>query len=356
MTRETEQTTKTSYVRRAAIAVALATVAAVGVFLLWYASNVLLLSFAAVLLAVFLRGLTRLVTNHTALSSGWAFAIVVTALVAVVGASMWALASTVAAQTDALIESLPAAFARLEAEIAQYGLGRMLLERMPNMSQMMPDREDVLSRITGVLSTTLGMVTNVVIVLFVGFYLAMTPSTYINGFLRLWPRRARPRGREVFDALDVTLTRWLLGRIILMVANGALTVLGLWLLGVPLAITLGIIAGLLNFVPNLGPIIAAIPALLIALTQSPEQVLWVALLYLVLQGLDGYVFTPLVQQQTVELPPALLILFQLLLGVVVGALGVLLATPLLAVILVLVKMLYLESVLDQDVELRGVDA
>jgi predicted PurR-regulated permease PerM len=147
-----------------------------------------------------------------------------------------------------------------------------------------------------------------------------------------------------------------MGRIILMVSNGLLTTLGLALLGIPLAFVLGVIAGLLNFVPNIGPLIGAIPAVLIGLMQDPATGLYVALLYLVLQMVDGYVLTPLVDQRAVSTPPALIITFQVFMGLVVGALGLLLATPLAAVLLVLVKMLYIEDTLGEQIAIQGEEA
>jgi len=138
------------------------------------------------------------------------------------------------------------------------------------------------------------------------------------------------------------------GRAILMVVNGVFTALGLWLLGIPLALTLGTIAGLLNFVPNIGPIIAGVPAVLIAWTLGPVPALYVLLLYIFLQSLDGYVLTPLIQQRTVALAPALTITAQLLFGALAGTMGLLLATPLTAGTLVLIRKLYLEDVLDEE--------
>jgi predicted PurR-regulated permease PerM len=167
----------------------------------------------------------------------------------------------------------------------------------------------------------------------------------VGGTIRLLPKKRRARIREVFGEAGETLRHWLVGRAILMALNGGLTALGLWLLGTPLALTLGILTGLLNFIPNVGPLIAGIPAVLIAWTQGGTQALHVFLLYLVLQNVDGYVLTPLVQQRTVSLPPALTILAQLLLGILAGTLGLLLATPLAAAALVFVKRLYVEDVL-----------
>lgn len=149
----------------------------------------------------------------------------------------------------------------------------------------------------------------------------------------------------MLSAIDVALGRWLLGRFGLMVINGALTTAALWLLGVPLAPTLGLIAGVLNFIPNFGPFIAAVPAVLIALVQSPQTALYTMIVYVVVQMADAYLLTPLVDRKSVELPPVLTIAAQLLLGVMFGFVGLLLASPLTAATLILVKMLYVEDML-----------
>jgi len=124
-------------------------------------------------------------------------------------------------------------------------------------------------------------------------------------------------------------------------------------LGIPFAIPLGIITALLNFIPNIGPIIAGVPAVLIALSQSPTQAIYVFILYLAAQNLDGFVITPLIQQRAVFIPPVLLIASQLLFAVVFGFLGLLLAVPLVAVVFVAVKMIYVEDILGRRVEVKG---
>lgn len=130
----------------------------------------------------------------------------------------------------------------------------------------------------------------------------------------------RPKAREVLSVLKTALQRWLVGRMLLMIANAVVTAFGLWLMGVPLALALGVISGILNFVPNLGPIIAGIPAVLLALMESPMKALYVSIFYVGYQALDGYVLTPLVQKKTVALPPALTIASQAVLGVLLGVL------------------------------------
>ena len=153
----------------------------------------------------------------------------------------------------------------------------------------------------------------------------------------------------MLGVLDDALGRWLLGRFALMLINGALTALALWLLGVPLAVALGVIAGVLNFIPNFGPFIAAVPAVLIAFIESPQLALYTALVYVVVQMLDGYVFTPIVDRKSVDLPPVVTIAMQLLLGLLLGFMGLLVASPLAAVIMITVKMLYVEDVLGDPV-------
>jgi predicted PurR-regulated permease PerM len=138
-----------------------------------------------------------------------------------------------------------------------------------------------------------------------------------------------------------------------MTIVGVITWAGLALIGVPLALTLGLLAGLLNFVPYVGPIVSAIPAVLLALLDGSRTAGWVALLYLGVQLLEGYLLTPLIDQRTVRTPPALLLTSQVIAGVTLGALGVVLAAPLLAVALVTVKLLYVEDVLGDDVEVPG---
>jgi predicted PurR-regulated permease PerM len=140
-----------------------------------------------------------------------------------------------------------------------------------------------------------------------------------------------------------------------MILVTVVTASGLALLGIPLALTLGVIAGLLEFIPNVGPIVAAIPAVLIAFLSGPQTALYVMIFFLAIQQLESYILTPLVQRRAVSLEPALIITAQLAFATTVGALGMLLATPLAAGLLVAVKMLYVEDVLGDRVEVEGTD-
>ena len=194
-------------------------------------------------------------------------------------------------------------------------------------------------------------VVTVVVVLVVGIYLAASPRLYTKGLLHLVPHPARPRVGQVLSEVGYVLKWWLLGQLVPMAVIGVFTALGLWLIGIPMWFLLGLLAALFNFIPNFGPVISFIPAALLALaTGDPSKILWVALLYLIAQCLEGYVLTPLVQRKAVELPPVLTILGQVLMGILAGGLGVVLAAPLMAAAVVVVQMLYVQDALGDPVQ------
>lgn len=332
------------FTHRVWIVIGSATAAVLLLVLLWFTTEVLLLMFAGVLAAVFLRGLSHALSKRTGLSEGWSSAIVLTLLVLVAVLGGWLLVPRLASQVDELWTSLGGSFQQVNENLARYEWGRRLLNQAPDFYEL-SQNANLFSRISGVFSTTLGVLANTILVAFIGLFIALRPKLYTDGLLRLIPPRKRDRAREVMADVDETLRNWLLGRALLMAVNGVLTAIGLWLLGIPMALTLGIIAGLLNFVPNIGPIVAAIPAVLIAWPQG--QAVPVLILYVVLQMADGYLLTPLVQQRTVSLAPALILVAQLLFAILAGTLGLLLATPITAAALVLVRRLYLEDVLGE---------
>ena len=335
--------------RRALVTASITIAVLLFVLLLWYAVDVCLLVFAGILLAIFLRSLSDWFSSRTNLSGGWSLAVVVLALILILSGGLWMLAPDVAAQVDQLTDSLPRAARQLSQTIERYQWGRQLLAHVPEPGALMSNRADVLARITGVFSMTLGVIANFVIFLFIGIYLAAEPDLYKSGLVQLLPANWRARADEVLNAVGQTLRWWLLGRLISMVVVGVVTAAGLWLLNVPLALTLGLLAAFLNFVPNIGPLLSVIPAALLALTESPTRALYVLLLYLTVQAFESYMLTPFVQRRTLSMPPVLTIIAQVVLGVLLGWIGLVIATPLTAVALVIVKMLYVEDTLGDKV-------
>jgi predicted PurR-regulated permease PerM len=342
-----------SFTRRVLVTAAIVTGIILLLFLLWYAADVLLLIFGSILVAVFLVSLSTVLSRYTPLSPGWSLATVIVILIGLVGLGAWLLAPRLAEQMGQMIQSLTEARQQLEQYLARYDWAQRLLAQTPPVDELISSQANIFSRVTGVFSAGLGILTNFAIVVAVGFYLASNPGLYQAGVVRLVPLDKRPRAREVLHVLGYTLRWWLIGRLSVMAINGLLTALGLWLLGVPLAFSLGLLTALLNFIPNIGPILAGIPAVLIALTQSQTQAVYVLILYIVVQSLEGFVFTPLVQQYTVSIPAALIISAQVLLGVLFGPLGVVLAVPLTASVLVLIKLLYVEDWLGDWIDVPG---
>lgn len=340
---------------RESLRVSLVVAAVAGALLFaWYARYVLLLLFAGVLVAIFFRRLALLAGNLTGLKPRWTLPLVVLLITGALAGSFAWRGPAIAAEARTLRERLPQAADQLEQRLSRYELGRRVVEQAPSPSELFPDDRDSVARVTGVVSSTVRTIANGVIILFLGIVLAATPRLYTGGMLALVPQRRVARAGEVLDRLGETLWWWLLGRLVSMTYIGVVTGVGLWLLGVPLAFVLGLLAALLSFIPNVGPILSAIPAMLLALASGPRQALWVALLYIGVQMVESYVLGPIIDRKTVYLPPALTVVAQLSLAVFAGILGVALATPLTAAAVVLVTMLYVQDVLGRtDVKVRG---
>jgi predicted PurR-regulated permease PerM len=202
-----------------------------------------------------------------------------------------------------------------------------------------------------IITSVFGAIGGLVIVLFLAMYIAATPGLYREGLLHLVPHRHRSRAGDLLDALRDTLRQWLIARVMAMVIIGVITGGALALLGVKGAAALGVLAGLMEFIPFFGPVISAIPAIGIALVDSPQKALWVIGLYLVVQQLEGNVVTPLLLEKRLDIPPVLTVVAVSALGVVFGVLGMLIAEPLLAAVLVTTKLLYVQDVVGDEVQI-----
>lgn len=191
--------------------------------------------------------------------------------------------------------------------------------------------------------STFGVLGDLYVVLFLGLFFTASPSAYTKGFLKLVPVKGKPEAENVINKMGLRLTKWLKGQLFAMLIVASLTITGLLIMGVPMAFVLGLMAGLLNFIPNFGPLIALVPALLIALMQGPSTALMVAALYIGVQVLESNFITPQIQQKMISIPPAMVIIAQLFMGVLTGGWGLVLAMPMLVVIMVLLQELYIRK-------------
>jgi predicted PurR-regulated permease PerM len=300
-----------------------------------HAVEVLLLVFAGLLFAIFLLQLAGYLTRWTGLPRRAALGVVLLLLLGLAVLGAWRMSAMVTAEYGRLSEAVTGAYAALPAGLrSQLGQGTSLGAWIDRLHSLLPP--------------ILFGIADLLVVLFSGIYFAVSPELYQRGLVLLLPADGRARAREVLHVIGQSLWLWLVGQLCAMALVGALVAFGLWLLGNPVPFQLGILAGLLEFVPYAGPVLAAAPAVLIAFAQSPTEALWVALLYTGIQQVEGQLIQPLVQRAAIDLPPVLTIAAIAAGGLLFGLIGVIVATPLTICILVCVNMLYLADHLGED--------
>jgi len=312
----------------------------------WIGRSAILLFFAGILFSVLLNTVTQFLVDKLKLCRPWALGLLLLLFLSLCAATVFMLGTRLSTQVGQITQQLPDLIDQVNQKIGQYAFGHWFLQHVPNASDLISRGSGILHTASIAFSGFLGIVGDIVIIFFIGLYLAVDPRYYRNGLLRLIPVRARPHFGPPFVGVGQALGHWLLGKLALMGFVGVLTALGLWLLNIPLILSLALLAAALDFIPNIGPVASAVPAMLLALLQSPMHAFWVGVLYLGIQVLESYILAPLVQRKAVSLPPALLIGDQVLLGVTLGLPGLILATPLTVMILVLTKKLYVEWFLE----------
>ena len=337
--------------------VAKATLVVLGIvglaYVLWLGRDVLFVAFFAVLVAsflsVFVSPLQRIGVPRPL--AAILVLLLFIGLLAVVLVASW---PTLQHQLGVARQQLPPALLGLaewvEREYLEIVGGIAQPEvRIIEQVQMQLGREsaELIFGALPLLNSIAGAFAGLLIVVFTGLFLASEPRVYANGLARLFPRSTRRRVYEAMLAVGDMLPRWMMGTVISMTVIGLLIGTGLWLLDMPAAVVLGIVAGLFEFVPYFGPLMAALPALAIALTVSPGKALAVALLYGGVQLVESNLVHPLVMRGAIKLPPALTLLFATFMAVLFGFLGLLLAVPILVTGKVLVEMLFVEEVTDE---------
>jgi predicted PurR-regulated permease PerM len=296
------------------------------------------------------RAVADMICKYTRLPNGVSTALAILLVLGSLGALIALFGSQVGQQVASLRETLPAAWRTLEQRIGDIGLSEQLDRLVATVTT--PGGGSLSGFGRTLLSIGSGLA-DLLVVIFAGIYLATQPNFYRIGAIKLVPPARRKLAAEAMLESERALRLWLKGQAIAMVVVGLLTGFGLWFLGMPSALTLGLLAGVLEFIPFAGPIIAAVPAILLAVAVSPELALWVTLLYVGVQQFEGNLLTPLVQQYAVDLPGAVLLFSLIGFGTLFGTLGVILAAPLAVVTMVLVKRLYVIETLDTPTPIPG---
>ena len=334
------------FIERLVIAIAILAVA----LFVWTLRELLILVFGAVLVAVILSIIAHPIRRRLGLPQWAGLLAAVLILLALFGLAFWLFGAETAKQAAGLREIIPQAWAALQARLEPLGLADPARQWVAGLQG---GGGGVLSNLGRVAMSVSSGVADTLLVLVGGIYLAAQPRLYRDGLVKLVPRRGRALADQALDDSWKALRLWLLGRLVSMAFIGLLTGIGLWLIGIPGALALAVIAFILEFVPFVGPIIAAVPAILLAVAFDPVKAIWVGGLYLGIQQLEGNVIEPLVQQRAVDLPPALLMFSIVAGGLLFGGIGILFAAPLLVVLFVMVKRLYVQEALSTATPMPG---
>ena len=321
----------TRFVRRAFAAVFIVAV----VVLLAYAIELILYVFAGILLALMLRTAGTWLRTTTGLSIQWSMTIVLAVFVITVFGTIWIFGLQIVHQADELFDTISKAYFDFQTKLQQYRIFRQLVSTSPAVN--------LGATATAAATGLLWMAGSVVLILFLGVYLSTGPQEYLESFLNFFSAEHRVKASKILESLGGALRWWLFGQLIAMVAVGVLTTIGLLVLKSPMAVSLGVMAGLLTFVPYIGALVSAVPAILIATTQSSDLAIYVMFLYLLAHVVEGYIVVPLVQHKLVYLPPALILTNQLFMHAFAGIAGLTFATPVMVVAMVLIKRLYFKQ-------------
>ncbi|OYW32318.1 MAG: hypothetical protein B7Z41_08720 [Rhizobiales bacterium 12-66-7] len=314
---------------RVARGVAVACLVAIGFLVAWLLSDLILLIFAAVLIAVALHALAEPIARTTALPPRGALLIAALLVAVALGLTLYLFGSLIRAQVVELVQRLPEAWAEFRDRFGLQGLTEDLIRHAENA---VPSGTTVLTALRGFTSNVANVFLGLFLVVVGGIYLAIQPHLYRRGILLVFPEDWRLQVDTALDRANLGLRNFLKAQLLAMILVGVLSGVGLSIIGIPSAFALGLFTGLAEFVPMIGPVVSAVPALLLAFTVGYEEAAWTLALFVVVQQLEGNVISPLLQQEMVSIPPAVSLFAVVAFGTLLGPLGVLLATPLTVVV------------------------
>ena len=340
-----ERSTITDFIQRVLVLIVLVGVTA----LLLKLAYLLLLLFGSIVLAVIIR-LIAVQMERLRIPHGISTGVAVIVLLGVILGCIWIFGGLVASQFSTLREQLPEALARVQELADDWGIDYNLQSAVDAIGAQ---ASAIFQRAGGFMLTAGSIIADLILVLVGAVFLAADPDFYRRGVLRLLPKKCEQLAARTLDDSGHGLRLWLAGQALASLFVGVLSYVGLTVLGVPSAFALAIIAGVLELIPYVGPILAAVPAIVLGLSVDPVTGLWTLAIYIVIQQLEGNIITPLIQKRAVEMPPLVLLFSIFAAGVLFGAPGVILAAPLTVVAYVMIQHLYIAQVLGRAPILPG---
>jgi predicted PurR-regulated permease PerM len=328
-----------NFVSKVWTAVGIITFSLITLLVLQATFSVFLLIFAGILIAVFFKGLSGVIERRTHWNGKVCDAISILGTLILIAGFFWLIGSRIQTQVAELSDTLPKTIEKARNQLEGNKLGDKIIEEIT--SQTSAKKLENFAK--GFFKSTFGVFGDLYVVLFIGVFLTVSPEKYIAGVIKLIPSKGQKKAKLIFTTLGLQLRNWLKGTLLSMSVVFVFTAIGLAIMGIPLWLVLALLAGLLSFIPNFGPILALIPAVLVGLMDGPETALWVVGLYLLIQFVESNFITTIIQQKMINLPPALIISAQMILGALTGSWGLILSTPLTAIIIVLIKSLYIEE-------------
>jgi predicted PurR-regulated permease PerM len=314
--------------------------------LVWYLFDVILICVSALLLSELLALGAEPFIRRLKFPRQLALALSSLLIFAGVGGAVYLFGSRVVSDLQNLIQNAQSGQGTIISSIQSWEIGKLALEHIHNQA-------DLVGMLPRVFTISLGFVGAMVVVIVAGVFFAAQPQLYLSGLVQLFPPRLHGTAEDLFWHIGRALRLWLLGQFIEMVVIGLLTLLAAWLLGLPSPFALGLIAGLAEFVPYVGPIISAIPAVLVAATQSMHAVLWTIVAYTLIHQAEGHLIMPYIQQRMIFVPPAVILLSIVAIGSLFGIVAIPLATPLAVICFVVTSKLYVRDALGEDARLPG---
>lgn len=327
-----------SYLQKVWQTVAIVALLVIAILVARVAFNVLLMILAGSLIAVYFHGLGDLIERKTKLSRRISMIISVCGSFIILGTLLWFMGTKLQDQIAVLSDSLPNTITSARVKMDETQTGRKVLTYLSG-----DNSEKLFSTAQQFFSTSFGVLGNLYVIILLSIFFTANPNIYKDGIILLVPQKNKPLARTAIDRISTVLKGWLKGTMLSMVLITLLIAVGLTVMGIPGAMVLAMLTGILKLIPNFGSMAAMIPGVLLALTVSTKTAVIVSLIYVISQTIVSNIVTPLIQKRMINLPPALTIISQVIMGTLSGALGIILAVPLLAIVIILVDELYVKK-------------